>query len=109
MKKLITIKQYEKAKKIVDAYLLQTVDNLIPEISTDDLLVLYRTIAIPKLTISIIDEYFIKKLESSLEDLGYSIDYISLDDMGYVSIAYRESFVEEVVSKDLIKVLKIIK
>ncbi len=56
--------------------------------TVDDLEILSGTISIPSLTIDLVDMDFAADIEHKLEDKGYSIDYVSLDDMGHISVGY---------------------
>jgi len=56
--------------------------------SKTDLEILSGTISIPSLTTMDVSDDFAGKLQNKLEEIGYSIDYVSLDDMGYISVRY---------------------
>ena len=108
-RKKISKQQYERAKIIVSAYEAQFSLSVVSRSFTvSDLMVLSGTISIPSLTMSIVDEDYASNLQDKLEEKGYSIDYVSLDDMGHISVRYRGSAYQTISDKhieDLLSVL----
>lgn len=108
-KRKISKQRYEQAKRIVSEYEAQFSSSVISHSFTvDDLWVLAGTISIPSLTMKIVDEDFASTLQDKLEDKGYSIDYVSLDDMGHISVRYRGAQYQQMTDKhieDLLSVL----
>lgn len=108
-KRKISKQQYEQAKRIVSEYEAQFSSSVISHSFTvDDLWVLAGTISIPSLTVKIVDEDFASTLQDKLEDKGYSISYVSLDDMGHISVRYRGAQYQQMTDKhieDLLSVL----
>lgn len=108
-KKKISKQQYERAKKIVSEYEAQFSLSVVSRSFTiDDLEILTGTISIPSLTIQVVNEDFAATLQDRLEEIGYSIDYVSLDDMGHISVRYRGSAYPTMTDKhieDLLSVL----
>ncbi len=105
----ISKQQYERAKRIVSEYEAQFSLSVVSRSFTiDDLWVLSGTISIPSLTMNVVDDNFASSLQEKLEDRGYSIDYVSLDDMGHISVRYRGSKYQQMTEKhieDLLSVL----
>jgi hypothetical protein len=105
----ISKQQYERAKRIVSEYEAQFSLSVVSRSFTiNDLLVLSGTISIPSLTMKIVDEDFASFLQDKLEHKGYSIDYVSLDDMGHISVRYRGAQYQQMTDKhieDLLSVL----
>lgn len=88
-KKKISKQQYERAKRVVSAYEAQFSLSVVSRSFTiADLEILSGTISIPSLTIDLVDKDFAANIEDELEEKGYLIDYVSLDDMGHISVRY---------------------
>ena len=108
-KRKISKKQYERAKRIVSEYEAQFSLSVVGRLFTiDDLWVLSGTISIPSLTMNVVDDDFASSLQEKLEEKGYSIDYVSLDDMGHISVRYRGYKYQQMTEKhieDLLSVL----
>ena len=108
-KRKISKQQYERAKRIVSEYEAQFSLSVVSRSFTiDDLEVLTGTISVPSLTIQVVDEDFAATLQNKLENIGYSIDYVSLDDIGHISVRYRGSAYQTMTDKhieDLLSVL----
>lgn len=108
-KRKISKQQYERAKRIVSEYEAQFSLSVVSRSFTiDDLDVLAGTISVPSLTMQVVDEDFAANLQDKLENIGYSIDYVSLDDMGHISVRYRGSAHKTMTDKhieDLLSVL----
>ena len=108
-KKKISKQQYERAKRIVSEYEAQfSLSAVSRSFTVDDLEVLTGTISVPSLTMQVVDEDFAATLQDKLESIGYSIDYVSLDDMGHISVRYRGSAYQIMTDKhikDLLSVL----
>ena len=86
----ISEQQYRRALAVVHEYKSNFHRKLINKIFTiEDLCILTGTISVPYLTMKIVDEDFASNLQDRLERKGYSIDYVSLDDMGHISAHYR--------------------
>lgn len=85
--KKITKQQYERAKKIVSEYETQSI-SINRVFTINDLEILTGTISIPCLNESVVDEDYAADLQSKLESIGYNIDYVSLDDIGHISVYY---------------------
>ena len=108
-KKKISKQQYERAKRIVSEYEAQFSLSVVSRSFTvDDLWVLSGTISIPSLTIKIVDEDFASLLQDKLEDKGYSIEYVSLDDMGHISVRYRGAQYQRMTDKQIDDLLSIL-
>lgn len=107
--KKISKQQYERAKKIVLEYEAQFSLSVVSRSFTvDDLDILTGTISIPSLTMQVVNEDFAASLQDKLEEKGYSIDYISLDDMGHILVRYWGSAYQTITDKhieDLLSVL----
>jgi hypothetical protein len=108
-KRKISKQQYERAKRMVSEYETQfSLFVVSRSFTVDDLWILSGTIAIPSLTIEVVDKDFASQLQGKLEDKGYSIDYVSLCDMGHISVRYRGSRYQQMTDKhieDLLSVL----
>ena len=97
------------AKKIISRYELQnkaqtkSYENI--KIDKSDLWVLSSIIAIPKLTQSIVDESFAYCLNDSLNQLGHNVEWVSLDDMGYIIIKYGVGQITDKYISDLLPIL----
>jgi len=89
MKRAITRKQYENAKRIIAQYEQQVNTVTKKQFSLDDLEIVHYSVAVPCLTESVVDEGFAEKLTEKIEGQGVSVDFVSLDDMGYISIHFR--------------------
>ena len=86
---MISKKQYLKSCNTVKEYEKQLrIDIVSRSFSEDDLWVLDGTIAVPSLTMDLVDEDYASKIESGLVEKGYSIDYVLLDDMGHISVRF---------------------
>ena len=86
---MISKKQYLKALNTVTEYEKQLRIGVVSRsFSEDDLWILDGTIAVPSLTMDLVDEDYASKIESDLEEKGYSVDYVSLDDMGHISVRF---------------------
>ena len=108
-KKKISKQQYERAKRIVSEYEAQFYLSVVSRSFTvDDLWVLSGTISIPSLTIKIVDEDFASLLQDKLEDKGYSIEYVSLYDMGHISVRYRGDKYQQMTDKQIDDLLSIL-
>ncbi len=60
-----------------------------------DLVELQGSIQIPKLTEKVIDEGFASWLEEELESKGHNIRWVSLDDMGFISVTFFDRHVTD--------------
>lgn len=108
-KRKISKQQYERAKRIVSEYEAQFSLSVVSRSFTiDDLEILSGTISIPSLTMRVVNEDYAATLQDKLEEIGYSIDYVSLDDIGHISVRYRGSQYQQMNDKhikDLLSVL----
>lgn len=66
-----------------------------------DLQILQSSINIPSLTDRVVDEDYSIELESELEKLGFSINWVSLDDFGFISISFRSWITDEMIGSVL--------
>ncbi len=89
MGKVITRKQYENAKRIIAQYEKQTNTVAKKQFTLEDLEIVHYSIAVPCLTESVVDEGFAEKLTEKIEGQGFSVDFVSLDDMGFISVHFR--------------------
>jgi len=88
-KRKITKKQYDRAKGIVADYEAQLSLSVVSRSFTvDDLWVLSSTIAVPSLTMDKVDDCYAGEINDKLEEKGYNIRWVSLDDMGHISVSY---------------------
>ncbi|MEO6682170.1 MAG: hypothetical protein ABIN48_05035 [Ginsengibacter sp.] len=71
----------------------------------DDLQILSGAIAIPSLTDKIVDESFAANITDKLELKGNCIDYVSLDDFGYIIIRFRKDSIGDKQIKDVLSAL----
>ena len=86
---MISKKQYLKALNTVKEYEKQLRIGVVSRSFTDkDLWILDGTIAVPSLTMDLVDEDYASKIQSKLEEKDYIIDYVSLDDMGHISVRF---------------------
>jgi len=93
---MITEKQYKKALSIVEAYRKQLRENaVIGCFSLEDLVVLSGTIQIPKLKEGVVDDGFASWLEEQLYIKGHTAKWVSLDDMGFISITFSDGRVTD--------------
>lgn len=93
---MITEKQYKKALSIVEAYHKQLSENdVIGCFSLDDLIGLSGTIQIPKLKEGIVNDFFAAWLEEQLYIKGHTPKWVSLDDMGFISISFSDGMVTD--------------
>lgn len=91
-----TEKQYKKALGIVEAYRKQLGEKaVIGCFSLKDLEELCGTIQIPKLKEGIVDDGFASWLEEQLYIKGHSTNWVSLDDMGFISINFMDGRVTD--------------
>ena len=60
----------------------------IKKITINDLDILNYSIQIPILTEKIVDESFAYCLERDLNENGFSTQFISLDDLGFISVSF---------------------
>lgn len=58
--------------------------------TVDDLLISLFSISVPSLTERVVSERFAQKLSDKIEECGLSVDFVSLDDMGFISVNFRE-------------------
>lgn len=92
-KRKISKKQYERAKRIVSEYESQFSSSVVIRLFTvEDLIILTGSIGVPSLTLHLVNEDFARNLQNKLEDKGYSISYVSLDDLGYISVNYSSHY-----------------
>ena len=92
----ITKRQYEKALSIVSAYQDQVKKAAIVRVFTmKDLVVLSGTIQVPSLTDKVVDDDFASSLEENLYVAGHTCKFISLDDMGFISISFFDGSVTD--------------
>lgn len=93
---MITEKQYKKALAIVEAYKKQLRENAVSGCFTlDDLVELSGTIQVPSLKEGIVDEDFASDIEEKLYKKGHTCKFVSLDDMGFISISFFDSKVTD--------------
>ncbi len=93
---MITKKQYLEAKNIVKKYEEQKRKKTFKHHFTiKDIEVLLNSMLIPILTKNIVDEDFVKILEEELENGGLEIDWVSLDDFGFISIKLIDKILVE--------------
>lgn len=93
---MITEKQYKKALRIVKAYREQLCKNaVIGSFSLQDLDELSGTIQIPKLKEGIVDDGFAAWLEEQLDIKKHPVKWVSLDDMGFISISFSDGRVTD--------------
>jgi len=93
---MITEKQYKKALSIVEAYRKQLRENdVIGWFSLEDLEELSGTIQIPKLKEGVVDDGFASWLEEQLYIKGHTVRWVSLDDMGFISITFSDGRVTD--------------
>jgi hypothetical protein len=93
---MISEKQYKKALSIVEAYRNQLRKNAVSGCFTlDNLVELRGTIQIPSLKEGIVDEDFASDIEEKLHQKGHMCKFVSLDDMGFISISFFDSKVTE--------------
>lgn len=93
---MITEKQYRKALSIVEAYRKQLrEDAVIGCFSLEDLIELSGTIQIPKLKEGIVDDGFAAWLEEQLHVKGHITKWVSLDNMGFISISFSDGSVND--------------
>ena len=93
---MISEKQYKKALSIVEAYKKQLRENAVSGCFTlDDLVELSGTIQIPKLKEGIVDESFASMIEEQLYIQGHMAKWVSLDDMGFISISFSDGNVTD--------------
>lgn len=93
---MITEKQYKKALSIVEAYRKQLRENaVIGCFSLEDLDELSGTIQIPKLKEGLVDDEFASWLEEQLYIKGHNAKWVSLDDMGFISISFSDGVVTD--------------
>lgn len=93
---MISKKQYKKALSIVEAYNKQLRENAVSCCFTlDDLVELSGTIQIPALKEGIVDEDFASNIEEKLYEKGHTCKFVSLDDMGFISISFFDSKVTD--------------
>lgn len=108
-KRKISKQQYARAKRIVSEYEAQFSLSVVSRSFTiDDLEILTGSISIPSLTMRVVNEDYAATLQDKLEEIGYSIDYVSLDDMGHISVKYGRSPYQTITDKhiqDLLSVL----
>lgn len=104
---MISEKQYKKALLIVEAYRKQLRENAVMRSFTEkDLTILSTSIGIESLTSKIVDEDFASDLQRKIEHfLGDSIRWVSLDDMGYISVTFGISRIEYIEQKHIDAVL----
>lgn len=104
---MISEKQYKKALSIVEAYRQQLLENVVMRSFTEkDLTILSNSIGVESLTVNIVDEDFAYDLQSKIEFfLGDSVRWVSLDDMGYISVTFGISRVEYIKQKHIDAVL----
>lgn len=86
----ITQKKYLKAKAIVEAYEQQFHKTAVMRSFTEkDLTILSNCIQVESLTDEIVDEGYAYVLQEKIERfLGDSVRWVSLDDMGFISITF---------------------
>lgn len=88
--------EYLKAKSIVAEYERQiTKSNLDYHFTEDDLEIVQYSVQVPSLTMDVIDEDFASNIQSGLDERGFFVDWVSLDDMGYISIKFRNGIITE--------------
>jgi len=93
---MITDKQYKKALSIVEGYRKQLSENAVIGCFTlEDLEELSGTIQIPKLKEGVVDDGFASWLEEQLYIKGHIARWVSLDDMGFISITFSDSVVTD--------------
>jgi hypothetical protein len=91
---MITEKQYKKALSIIEAYRKQLrEDAVIGCFSLEDLDELSGTIQIPKLKEGLVDDGFAAWIEEQLHIKGHFTKWVSLDDMGFISISFSDGVV----------------
>jgi hypothetical protein len=71
----------------------------------NDLVELTGTIQIPKLTEKLVDEDYAAWLEEEIQNNGHSVRWVSLDDMGFISITF---FDKKVTKERMFLVLSIL-
>ena len=98
---MISEKQYKKALSIIEAYRKQLRENVVMRSFTEkDLTILSNSIGVESLTLNIVDEEFASDLQRKIEDLlGHSAGWVSLDDMGYISVTFGISRLEHIEHK----------
>lgn len=87
---MVTKKQYDAAKKVVTEYETQNRKHLQKTFTVADLDIVSYSIGVPCLSEDIVGESFAVDLSNKIEQQGVNVDFISLDDFGYISIAFRE-------------------
>lgn len=93
---MINEKQYKKALAIVEAYKKQLRENAVSGcFSLEDLEELSGTIQIPKLKEGVVDDGFASWLEEQLYIKGHTAKWVSLDDMGFISITFSDGRVTD--------------
>lgn len=93
---MISEKQYKKALAIVKAYKKQLRVNAVSGCFTlDDLVELSGTIQVPSLKEGIVDEDFASDIEEKLYQKGHTCKFVSLDDMGFISISFFDNKVTD--------------
>ena len=93
---MITEKQYLKAKQIIKDYERQLRQYRVSRsFSADDLVIMSYSIQVPSLTMKEVDEDFASTLQDKITEQGFSVDFVSLDDFGHISVAFRRQEIEE--------------
>jgi len=71
----------------------------------DDLVELWGTIEIPILTDKLVGEDFASDLQEGLELKGHNVRWVSLDDMGFISITFYDKNVTPERMSDVLEIL----
>lgn len=87
---MVTKKQYDAAKKVVAEYERQNMVRPQKTFTLADIDIISYSIGVPCLTEGVVGESFAETLSQKIERQGVSVDFVSLDDLGYISITFRE-------------------
>lgn len=63
-------------------------NNKIQKFTLSDLWELSGTIQIPRLSEKLVDDDFAAWLEEEIQSKGHSVRWVSLDDMGFISVTF---------------------
>lgn len=95
-KRKITKQQYERAKRIVSEYEAQfSLSFVRGSFSLDDLTTLTNSITVEKLTEKVFSEEDCYMLEQLLNDKITGLRWCNVDDVGYLSVAFDNTYMSD--------------
>lgn len=105
----ITKQQYERAKKIVSKYETQfSLSFIRGSFSLDDLTILTNSIVVEKLPEKVFLEEDCYMLEQLLNDRINGLRWCNVDDVGYLSIAFDSTIIDDELKNTVLECLNAI-